>query len=237
MTALDLITSSLRLIGALAASENPTTSEAQDGLAALNALLDSWAAERLFIHTVEEVLTPLVVGQASYTLGPGGQINRDPRPVWISAGSLVDTTQTTPVEYPLEGPLTVQQWRRVTVKTLASDLPVAFYVDGGVPLRTLTLWPVPNRAGVSLKLYLPAPLIQVPSLTTTLTLPTGYARALRFALAVELAPEFGVPVPPRVEAVAREATAIVKRINQEDWALESDPLLVGGVATYDWRRE
>lgn len=236
MTALDLITSALRLIGALAASESPTAEESADALTALNELLDNWAAERLTIHTVDEVTVPLAVGQATYTIGPGGQIDRPVRPVFLSAASVL-TAQTPPVELPLEGPLTLQQWRQVTLKALPGALPHAVYLDGGIPTRTLALWPVPSQPGLTLKLYLPAPLTQVPTLQTTLVLPTGYARALRFNLALELAPEFGVVAPPGVERLAREALGAIKRANRDDWTLATDPVLSRAAAPYDWRAE
>ena len=76
ITGTDLISSSMRLIGALGSGETMTAAEASDGLMVLNGMLDSWLAERLMAFSILIQEFPLVANQGTYTLGPGGDFNR-----------------------------------------------------------------------------------------------------------------------------------------------------------------
>jgi hypothetical protein len=55
MTGRDLISASLRLIGAIAPGESPEASEASDALGTVNRMLDSWANEPLMLYWEDDV--------------------------------------------------------------------------------------------------------------------------------------------------------------------------------------
>ena len=59
-TALDLVTGAMRLIGALAAGEAASASEAQDGLASLNQMLHSLAHDGVDLGHVDLALASIV---------------------------------------------------------------------------------------------------------------------------------------------------------------------------------
>src|SRR4249919_2570055 len=70
-TASELIHSSMRLIGAIAAGETLETAELNDALITLNQLLASWSTERVTVYEIRRDSFPLT-GAQSYTMGPAG---------------------------------------------------------------------------------------------------------------------------------------------------------------------
>jgi NADH:ubiquinone oxidoreductase subunit B-like Fe-S oxidoreductase len=75
MTApIDIISSALKDIGALAAGETPTPEAAQDAFIMLNRMIDQWSNEQMMIFYKTEIIFTLTPGQTQYTIGPSGQI-------------------------------------------------------------------------------------------------------------------------------------------------------------------
>jgi len=68
---------------------------------------------------------------------------------------------------------------------------------------------------------------------TLYDLPPGYARALRYNLAVELAPEFGRPLDPLVAGLAAESLATIKRANVRTVPVGVDAALIVDAAGFD----
>ena len=87
-TPLDIISRSLKDIGALEAGETPTADATQDAFEMLNDLLDQWSNENMMVYYQTEIIFPVVSGQTQYTIGPGGQIGA------IFTGSISGTTLT-----------------------------------------------------------------------------------------------------------------------------------------------
>jgi hypothetical protein len=87
-TPYDIITRSLKDIGALEAGETPTADATQDAFEMLNDLLDQWSNEGMMVYYQTEIIFPVVSGQTQYTIGPGGQIGG------IFTGSISGTTLT-----------------------------------------------------------------------------------------------------------------------------------------------
>jgi len=211
MTANDLIASALRLIGVLASGESPSQAESADALLILQQMLDSWIAERMMIFTLTITEFPLIAGQQTYTLGSGGNFNMA-RPARIERMGIVSFNNVAqPLELPLEM-LTDQGWAAIPVKLITSSLPQMVYDDGAFPLRNLSFWCIPN-VPVSVRIYAWQALSQFPDNFTDVTFPPAYLKAIRYNLAVDLAPEFGRQVPPEVGAQAVASKAVIKSIN------------------------
>jgi hypothetical protein len=71
---IDIISGSLRSIGALESGETPEPASANDALVLLNDMLDSWSNEKLMVFCVQELIHELTANQYIYTVGPGGMI-------------------------------------------------------------------------------------------------------------------------------------------------------------------
>lgn len=233
MRAVDLIQSSLRLIGVLASGETASGAEASDALAILNDMIDSWQTERLMIFTTSRLTFSLISGQQTYTVGTGGNFNT-PRPIRITQAGIISLNNPAqPLEIPIEY-LTTPQWAAIPVKNIQSALPTKVYDDGAFPLRNLSYWPIPNTA-VDTAIYPWVALTSFADLTTDYTFPPGYTKALRYNLAIDLAPEYGMNLPPEVAAQAIASKAAVKSINSPLIDLLCDPALVNPKgAVYNW---
>lgn len=230
MTGRDLITGSLRLLGAVASGESLGAAEATDGLSALNDMIDGWSTEQLLIPNKVREVFALVAGQESYTMGSGGNFNTA-RPQKIE-NALIQIAGTDPV---LEIPVRIlnqDQYAGLMIKTVQSTYPTDLYSDGAYPLTSISVWPVPNSS-CSLVLYSWKPLSQL-ALDTVISLPPGYARALRYCLAVELAPEYGKQAPTEVVEIAGTAKGAIKRMNTRSEYLDLDSSLMGRRRGFNW---
>ena len=236
MTALDLISASMRLIGALAVGETPTQAEQQDMLVILNGMVDAWNADRLMIFTIPRQVFTLVPGQQVYAYGPGGDFNA-PRAPKIDRISIINlSNQGQPLELPISY-LTTAQWQAVPVKNVQSALPLQVWDDNAFPLRNLTYWPIPNTQ-VKTAIYPWMVLTQFSDLVSQVTFPPGYFEALKYNLAVRAHPEFwdeGHQLPPLVGALALSSLAAVRAINMPIIDLRCDSAVVNPKAqVYNW---
>lgn len=230
----DLIASSLRLIGVLASGETPSGPESADALVIAQQMIDAWQAERMMIFTITISEFPLVPGQQTYTLGAGGNFNI-PRPARIERMSIVNLNNPAqPLELPLEM-LTEQQWQEIIpVKLIQSTLPQRVYDDGAFPLRNLNYWCIPT-VPVNTRIYGWTAINTFPDLVTDVTFPPAYLKAIRYNLAVDLAPEFGREVPPAVAAQAIQTKAIIKSLNSPQPLMYADPAVVNPRGrVYNW---
>lgn len=232
LTAGQLIASSLRLVGILASGESPSNNEQNDAFIVLNDLIDSWSNEQLLIPTKVREVFALVAGQQTYTMGTSGNFNTT-RPQKLE-NALIQLAQNSPVlEIPM-GLLTKNEYQAVILKTLQSTFPLYVYNDQAFPLSNLNVWPVPNTNVNNIVLYSWKPLTDLASVTTALSLPPGYERALRYALAIELAQEYGKMIPQPTIDLAFESKAVLKRMNYRPNFLQVDKELRAKPAVWNW---
>lgn len=231
-TVRDLIKGSLRLIGAIATGETPSADELNDGLSTLNDMIDSWSTESLFIPIRTRESFALVPGQSTYTMGPTGNFNTT-RPIEILRAGLEDTTNGTPVERSVRL-LNIDQWAQITIKSNQSTLPTSLYPEYPFPLATLTVWPVPSAAR-NLIVYSLKPLASYTSVNDALSLAPGYKRALRYNLAIEMAPEYGKQPNPVVIAAAVSGIENIKRRNIKPQYLNADPGVQSRRSNFNYR--
>ena len=207
-TAQNVIDRALRLVGAIASGESPTTQEGTDALAALNNLIETWQTEKLVVYAYVDTAFTMVVGTSSYTVGPAGNFALTPRPsvlenVFVRASN---------IDYPVQI-VDSDRYFAIPDKTTRSDIPNMAYYEPTLSTGTLKIHPVPSAAN-SLHIVTWTPISSLATVGTTVTLPPGYERALAYNLAVDIAPEYQLPIPPSVVAVARESKAAVMRANQ-----------------------
>jgi hypothetical protein len=203
-TALDLITGAARLIGVVFKSETLADDEANDGLTALNDMLDTWSNDNLstFVYGQD---TFSLTGATSYTIGTGGAFNTT-RPINI----VTAVVRISSIDYPLEIISQEQYQTEVALKSITSSIPQYLVYDNGYPLGTIKMYPVPV-AGSSLILLTNKPLSNLSTLTDTISLPPGWKRAIKYNLAIEMAPEYGAEIPDYVIANARTSLGAIRR--------------------------
>lgn len=192
MTAQELINQALRKIGVIASGETPSTEESNDAFVALNQLLDSWSARKVPVLG----LTPdsvTMTGATSYALSP--------RPLKIKSARLLVAGIVVPFDV-------------VSAEAFAANPPRSLMYDNGFSTGTIypTL-PAPTSGTLELQTYVP--LTAIASLATSISLPPGYERALVSALAMDLAPEYGRPVPAELQGTGTEAIDAIASLNAE----------------------
>lgn len=227
-SALDLITSSMRLATVLASGETPTADEATDGLKSLNDILENWSLENLSVWQQNNEQFTLVAGTASYTIGSGGTFNTT-RPIRCGLSySRINGADFPMTQWGLE------EYNAVPVKT-AGGIPERYVYINDYPLGALIFYPVPSVAS-TLFLNVDQILSFPVTLVTQLAFPPGYEKALRFNLAMNLAPEYGVTPPPSVGAIATSSKADIKRANKKRVVSAYDQTLLGQPAFAYWQR-
>lgn len=228
-TAHDLIRGAMRLIGAVDPGEELTSSEAADGLELLNELQESLSNEGLACYQTLQENFGLSSGVASYTIGSGATFST-PRPLNILSAFLRDSG----TDYPLRI-LTREEYDRIQAKTTSYQPEFLLYTPS-VANGVITLYGVPAKAyAVTDGLYINSTkqLQQFTGLTTAIVLPAGYKRMLRYALALEIAPEYNRKVPEAVMRIAAESKAVVKRLNSRTPKLQLHHLQLHGSTASD----
>lgn len=211
-TAGDQINGALRLIGQLAEAEEPSAAAANDALATLNQMVDSWSTERLSIFTTLEQVFMWPAGRISRTLGPTGDFVGK-RPILMDdATYFIDPANGISFGIKL---INQQQYDGIAVKTVTSTYPQVMWLNTNYPNIDIHVYPVPTKV-LEWHFVSPDPLTQPAQLATALNFPPGYLRAFRYNLACELAPEFGVEPSPQVTRIAMASKRNLKRINNPD---------------------
>lgn len=210
ISAIDLITRSMRLAGILESEETPTAGEANDALGTLNDLLETWGTESLTVFATLEQQFTLIPNQGAYTIGTAGNFNGT-RPIRILS-AYTRYPLIGGIDYPMEI-ISDERYAEIVLKSQTSQIPLLLNYDGGFPLATLTLWPVPSLA-TQIFLLSEQPFAALANTAATISYPPGYSRALRYALAVELAGEYGVQLRPDVVDISQSSKAAIKRVNK-----------------------
>ena len=207
LTANRLIQRALHLIGAFGEGQTPTADAMNDGLDTLNDMVDGWAIDGLAIRALRRDEFPMIAGQGTYFLGPGGDFDA-PKPAYIdNIGYIVGET-----EYMVH-PMDAGEWASINNRGLKSRPQRAYHTESPDGLKfEIHYWPVPDIDMLA-AIYLPVVVTRFINLTTQYTFPGGFPRALRYNLAVELCPEYELPLDPVVAAKAAEYMADVRRVN------------------------
>ncbi len=230
MTVLEIITSSLRLIGPLGPGRVAGPSETTDALFVLNRMLESWANERLLVYAVDRNLFPLQANLTYYTIGPSGANWTLARPLSLDhVGLMIDATTEIPLDQ-----LTEDEYSRVRIKGLLSTQPTQVFYKPSFPNGTVFVYPTPTEVR-NLVLYTYGPISTFALVSDTLTLPPGYADAIRYNLALRLAPEWGKMPRPDVAAMAVESLSRIKTTNAPNLEMAVDAAMTGRGAAFDWR--
>jgi hypothetical protein len=148
----------------------------------------------------------LVAGKAQYTIGPAGDWNTQ-RPEDIDDAYMTFSGVDFPVKM-----IGQEQYNEINLKTMQQPIVERMLYVNEFPLGICTVWPVPTQAlpiTLTMKRLLTFPV----TLATALTGPPGFLKAIRFCLAVEMAPEFGIEPSATIIQVAADAKGDYKRAN------------------------
>lgn len=220
------IDGALRLIGVLAAGEEANPEEHADGLERINSLIESFNLQSLLISYTKQVVLPaLPIAKAKITIGK--ELTNDyvqVAPIEIIQAFFRDAGG---MDYPIRL-WSIDQWSRLVNKSIVAR-PTNYFVQYGNDngMRSLELqfntipYPTDELHLMARMPYIGATGSYLP--TDDIEWDYGFERMIRYNLAVELAPEYGiVDIPQIVIQTALTTLNEVKQSNYEPLAMEVD---------------
>lgn len=221
-TANEISTGALRLLGVTQPGRAPSAADMNAAIYSLKSMLESWSTQNLTIFQTTTLVFDFIPGQADYLLGPSiGADWASFRPMGLdycfvrfSAGGGVPVDQKIAI-------LSEAERASITAKTIASPIPTTVFYNPTMPDATLSFWPVPSSSYQAV-LWLVNPLGEFTDRFAELNFPRGYEQALRYNLAVNLAPEYGRSAKPEVVAIAVQSLQALKTRNVKMSLLRCD---------------
>lgn len=228
-TANDVIAAAFADLGVYTPGESIPAAEAWNALLRLNALISGLSLSPSTFPFINREVFPVVAGQSTYTMGPGGDFSTI-RPMEITAaGLLMPATAVTTgtVEIP-RSLLTDDAYQAIQVKDMQSPMWTAVfydptYADG---FGSVYLWPTPSVTTYQLVLYRGQAIQGFTNLTTSGDYPPGALEMLQYELGRRLAPGYGGSGwTAMLEELRKDATFAFKRNNYRPVDLALDPAL------------
>ena len=201
-TVSELIHSSFRLTGIIAAGETLETAEANDAFVSLNQMVATWNLEGASLVGRKPVTQALTTATQSYALAA--------RPVKIESASV----SAGGTDHPLEI-VDSMGWEQIGEKGALAIVTRKLYCDYQYPTATVYLWPAPRTTG-TLEMWTLATITAFASLAATVDLPPGYEMALRYNFALAIGPEYGRPADPAVVALAQSYKQSIVQLNAQN---------------------
>jgi hypothetical protein len=210
---------------------------AQSALDALNTLLDAWSVERLLTWTRPRISLPLVADKGAYSWGV---VAGETTPADISAVAPVRleiallTIGGSPAQ---EWPVyvaTQEEWETgIWFKALQSTYPEVLYLEDTQPYSVLHVYPVPT-GGHTLVLLPWQAHSPYAGWDDVLEWPNGYARAMQYNLAMELAPQYSIEPSATLLRIADESKRALYPINLDIGRLSINPHRRVGVSGHGY---
>ena len=197
--------------GLIQDGDEPNGEQYADGLLRLTDMVNLWQTQGLKLFLITDQSIPMVAGQATYTLGPSGNVAMV-KPLRVLQAYNLDTNG---IRRPLV-PLSWEEYTRLSQPTQTGQVN-SYFVDKQVTQLAMSLGLVPD-ANAATGTFHPIIENQVTgpvSLTDNMAFPVEWSIALRWGLADELATGQPQAIMDRCE---RKATQY--RTMLEDWDVE-----------------
>ena len=133
---------------------------------------------------------------------------------------IVGYTLSSNFEIPMEV-INYQKFQGIQLKDTPSTIPTQIYREDLGALDRLTVWPVPSES-CAVVLYGKKDLSTFEDLDAEIDLPSTYEEALKYNLAIRLAPEYGKEPSGAVVTIARESLATLRKNNSPVVMMKSD---------------
>jgi len=212
-----LIKASLRLTTSYESGESIPAQEIRDASEALNIIIKSWMIDGLHLWLRSEITLTLVAGQRSYTIGPAGD-NTSPRPLRLSEAFIRDGTTDTPLDI-----ISKQEYVELGDKS-TQGTPNSLYFEPTLTKSTVFVYVAPDSNAATNKaihLWVERQVADLTAATDDFEFPQEWYRALKWNLANELAPEYGLAdlkpkLMAKIERTAEKFYLEVRDFDRED---------------------
>jgi len=190
----EIIKDALRCLGVIASGENPTGQEITDGRRALNMMIKSWMGPespltsglKVWQRSISTGIIPATMGaKISYTIGASGcDLTMQP-PVQIIA---MTAKNSDGVETSLD-PFTLQEYFAISDKT-ATGVPTKFHYEREYDRGVVYFDYVVEDTSYTFPFLYLRELYDITSVEDDLDFPVHWYEAIKYHLAIRLAPEF-----------------------------------------------
>ena len=217
-TTRDLITKAMKKAKILTKSEQPDNDEFEDALSSFHDILGSWSTDELIVYSRAWEVFNLVGGTGEYTIGAGQDFNTS-KPIKIIDAYVRSST----VDYPVKVINDKIYNSQISIKDI-TGIPDYLNFDNGYPTSIIRFYPVPSTS-YELHLLSEKPLTEF-GIDDEVVLPSGWSRALVYALAIDLASEYGQQVTQETYQIARESKGAIKTAVARNRSMDSKPQMV-----------
>jgi|18_taG_2_1085343.scaffolds.fasta_scaffold00071_23 hypothetical protein len=218
LTGVGLIESAMRLINVLYTGESASTQEKTDILEALNLMLSSLYTENYFLPQENEMSWAV---DSTYTAP--ASIGTDPSPSSEYGGPHIAQVRPMSINYAwvrdsggLDSPLDLISWKDYDFhygNKSSSGRPGILSFKPGWVTGYITLYPTPDT-NYTVFISTLQSFSFITDATLALGYPTEYLEALKYLLALRIAPEFGKPINPFIVQEANRLKGNMKRLQQ-----------------------
>lgn len=227
----EVISSALRKVG-FAEGEIPNATQISDAAIALNAIVAEWRTDGMPVWAMKTYTMPLVAGQQDYLIGVGKLINT-PAPLKLIQAIRIETTGGTRVPLNI---YTDYDFKLLSNFQSTQGVPVQIYYQPRINEGTLRFWPIPDvttAADFTIELTYQRPFEDFDAATDTPDFPSYFTRALIYALALDLAPEYGLSVQDtsKLERQADKSKMAALSFGTEEGSIRFMPdwVMIGGM--------
>lgn len=197
----DIIKGALRALSVIASGETPSASEITDGAEALNIMCKGWQAEDIGLWLIDTGTITLVADQQSYTIGTGGDLAVT-KPLDIVEARFYNATAETETRM-----FRMSRQEYYDLPSKASEgTPTQYYPDRQLDLIHMYIWPVwDDTTSDTIKVSVKTEVEDFDATSNTPDFPKEWYRALKFNLALEIAPEYGIEPTQNLMRLANES--------------------------------
>ena len=220
VTGLQIVRGAFGILKAYGPTELPDAADAQTGLEYLNDLLSEMGQRDCFIPLIARERFSTIVGKGGpenpYTIGPGGDLDTE-RPSnqnSITAGNLILTATSPEVRINLSI-YTDDAYDSNLIPDMSNTQPIGLYYNPTYAndLGSFFLWPVPSVSYNDIELFLQKGLPQFADLSTTVYVPDGVPRLLKYNLADSMQDVMGHELSASAQRIAVSSMGTFKRSN------------------------
>ena len=210
-TAERVIRMAYRDAGLIQDGDEPTSEQYADGLLRLTDMVNLWQTQGLKLWLQYDLSIPLVSGQGTYTMGPGGSVDMT-KPLRAIQGYYLDVNS-------IRRPLVVlsrEEYTRLSIVSQTGQIN-SYFIDKQQYMLSVSFWLIPDATAATGTAHL---IIQQQvtgpiSLTSDTGFPVEWYMGLRWGLADELATG-----QPQAIMARCEQKAMAYRQALEDWDVE-----------------
>ncbi len=195
-----IIKSSLRKLAVLAQGQVPTTEDYSNASVALNMLVAEFRTHGMPLWARKTYSFSPVASQQVYPIGIGKAFNTA-FPLHVLQAYRQDSTSSTKINMDV-----IPNFNLNLYPTSSGGTPIQLSYQPFVNYGEISVWPVPDSTATSstITIVYQAPFQYFDTSTDTMDFPEEWYKALVYNLAMDLAPEWGIPLEDR-QQLGREA--------------------------------